>query len=396
MSFFETLSKEEKESYIKYLEIMGSLSRFFSENTSPYLDSRICENLFCKCLNAENLARKDCTADAKKGDVGIGIKTWMGSNLQKIAEFNKARPQYRHLTGLDKAKKIAQLRNDRIDITMRAYGLKSMIYHVTIREPGKIRILECPLDKIDIEHIRITSDTDTTLTFTDGINNYSFNNSKSVLMEHFDKLIEKARVDVNIINNPYPIIDGLLTNNIQNHQMAEAVSSAIIPTNEIKRNPFIYLRLYTYKSNKTHEKYVPDRSGLNQWNALGRKRDPNELYIPISAEDRKRSPGFFPDRDTPFSLKLPDGTFLSAKVCQENSKALMSNPNSTLGKWLLRDVFHIKENQLLTYSFLQNIDIDSVRIEKLGEKLYKIDFAKVDSYEEWMQGFRMDDPDDGD
>lgn len=46
MLFFETLKKEEREEYIKFLGIMGSLSRFFSENLSPYLDSRICENLF--------------------------------------------------------------------------------------------------------------------------------------------------------------------------------------------------------------------------------------------------------------------------------------------------------------------------------------------------------------
>lgn len=72
----------------------------------------------------------------------------------------------------------------------------------------------------------------------------------------------------------------------------------------------------------------------------------------------------------------------------------MSNPNKALGKWLLRDVFRIKENQLLTYSFLESINIDSVRIEKLSDLNYKIDFAKLDSYENWMQGFRMDDPDE--
>lgn len=392
MSFFETLKKEEKEEYLKFLGIMGSLSRFFSENLSPYLDSRICENLFCKCLHAENLAREDCTADAKKGDVGIGIKTWMGGNLQKIAEFNKARPQYSGLKGLDKAKKIAQLRNERIDVTMRAHGLKSMIYHVTFREPGKIRVLECPLERINVDKIKITSDTGATLSFTDGVNNYSFNNSKSVLMEHFDKLIEKASIDVNIIADPYPIIESLLSSSGGSTPIAKAVSIAFA-VNESK-NPFIYLRLYTYKNKKTYEKYVPERSGLNQWNALGRKRDPNEIYIPISAEDREKNKDFFPDRDTPFTLTLPDNTAISAKVCQENSKALMSNPNKALGKWLLRDVFRIKENQLLTYSFLESINIDSVRIEKLSDLNYKIDFAKLDSYENWMQGFRMDDPDE--
>lgn len=392
MSFFETLKKEEKEEYLKFLGIMGSLSRFFSENLSPYLDSRICENLFCKCLHAENLAREDCTADAKKGDVGIGIKTWMGGNLQKIAEFIKARPQYSGLKGLDKAKKIAQLRNERIDVTMRAHGLKSMIYHVTFREPGKIRVLECPLERINVDKIKITSDTGATLSFTDGVNNYSFNNSKSVLMEHFDKLIEKASIDVNIIADPYPIIESLLSSSGGSTPIAKAVSIAFA-VNESK-NPFIYLRLYTYKNKKTYEKYVPERSGLNQWNALGRKRDPNEIYIPISAEDREKNKDFFPDRDTPFTLILPDSTAISAKVCQENSKALMSNPNKALGKWLLRDVFRIKENQLLTYSFLESINIDSVRIEKLSDLNYKIDFAKLDSYENWMQGFRMDDPDE--
>lgn len=392
MPFFETLKKEEKEEYLKFLGIMGSLSRFFSENLSPYLDSRICENLFCKCLHAENLAREDCTADAKKGDVGIGIKTWMGGNLQKIAEFNKARPQYSGLKGLDKAKKIAQLRNERIDVTMRAHGLKSMIYHVTFREPGKIRVLECPLERINVDKIKITSDTGATLSFTDGVNNYSFNNSKSVLMEHFDKLIEKASIDVNIIADPYPIIESLLSSSGGSTPIAKAVSIAFA-VNESK-NPFIYLRLYTYKNKKTYEKYVPERSGLNQWNALGRKRDPNEIYIPISAEDREKNKDFFPDRDTPFTLILPDSTAISAKVCQENSKALMSNPNKALGKWLLRDVFRIKENQLLTYSFLESINIDSVRIEKLSDLNYKIDFAKLDSYENWMQGFRMDDPDE--
>ena len=133
MSLYDAMTIDEKQEYIKFLKLVGSLSRLFSENTSPYLDSRICENLFCRCFSAENLARQDCTADAKKGDVGIGIKTWVGNSQQKIAEFNKARKEYATLNGIDKVKKIAELRNERIDVTQRIHGLDHMIYHVTVR-----------------------------------------------------------------------------------------------------------------------------------------------------------------------------------------------------------------------------------------------------------------------
>lgn len=78
MQFYETLPETQKESYRKFIGIIGSLSRLFSENNSPYFDSRIAENIFCKCFKAENLARDDSTADAKIGSIGIGIKTWVG------------------------------------------------------------------------------------------------------------------------------------------------------------------------------------------------------------------------------------------------------------------------------------------------------------------------------
>ena len=61
----------------------------------------------------------------------------------------------------------------------------------------------------------------------------------------------------------------------------------------------------------------------------------------------KRFPRFFPPRDTPFDLILPDGKILNAKVCQDNSKALMTNPNLALGDWLLRNVLNLKEGSYL-------------------------------------------------
>ena len=33
--------------YFEMLSIMGSLSKLFSDNTTPYLDYRLAENIFC-------------------------------------------------------------------------------------------------------------------------------------------------------------------------------------------------------------------------------------------------------------------------------------------------------------------------------------------------------------
>ena len=124
-----------------------------------------------------------------------------------------------------------------------------------------------------------------------------------------------------------------------------------------------------------------EKSGLNQWNAGGRKRDYGEIYIPIPIQIHKNFPGYFPDRDTQFNLHVPTGEILNAKVCQENSKALMTNPNNALSDWLLRKVLKIKEGELLTYSKLKTIGIDSVRITKIDNNNFKIDFAKINSYD---------------
>jgi len=73
-----------------------------------------------------------------------------------------------------------------------------------------------------------------------------------------------------------------------------------------------------------------------------------------------------------------------AKLCQENSKALMTNPNKALSDWLLRKVLKLQEGELLTYDRLKLLGIDSVRITKIADDKYRIDFAKIDSFEEFV------------
>ena len=59
----------------------------------------------------------------------------------------------------------------------------------------------------------------------------------------------------------------------------------------------------------------------------------------------------------------------------------MTNPNKALSDWLLRKVLKLKEGEILTYERLMLIGIDSVRIIKIDNKNYKIDFAKINSFE---------------
>lgn len=59
----------------------------------------------------------------------------------------------------------------------------------------------------------------------------------------------------------------------------------------------------------------------------------------------------------------------------------MSQSNKELGKWVLRDVLKLKEGELLTYDKLQTIGIDSVRIDKISDSEFEINFAKIGSYE---------------
>ncbi|MGL4983034.1 MAG: hypothetical protein ACRC4W_09345, partial [Treponemataceae bacterium] len=122
----------------------------------------------------------------------------------------------------------------------------------------------------------------------------------------------------------------------------------------------IYLPLYSPLSGEVQEK-----SGLNQWNARGRLRDPNEVYIVVPKWIHKRYQNFFSDRDQIFTLVLPDKNNLQAKICQDAGKALMSNPNKDLGKWILRKVLQLKEGELVTYQKLEALGIDSVRIDKI-------------------------------
>lgn len=191
--------------YKNMLKIIGGLSRLFSTAKEPYLYYRAHENIFAKYFDVDNNARSDDSADAfnsEKG-IGIGLKTWVGQDNQKVAEFGRLRPNYEHLEGMELINAIARYRNTRIRTTMNVHGLKEMIYHIVKRVPNAMCIYEAAFDEIDISNITLDEKrgNKNSLYFSDGNHTYHFSRSKNTLYMNFDDMILLDQFNVDIFDD---------------------------------------------------------------------------------------------------------------------------------------------------------------------------------------------------
>ncbi|WP_422477177.1 hypothetical protein [Pleomorphochaeta sp. DL1XJH-081] len=388
--FFQYQSDEVKSAYISYLRGIASLSRLFSDSSSPYIPYRASENIFCLAFGAKNVSRTDCSADAMKIieeniNLGFGIKTFLEKNNQsfeKVAEFNKDLTEEKRKTMSPEAlvRHIAFLRNRRIESTCDLLGLNKLIYHCVVRNNGVIKIYEQNMDMIDLDQIVLELGS-RHLHFADGQNEYQLNLTKSTLLKRFSSMgRELFSFEAKILRNPYDLIRSLGT-----ETYVPEITIPPVMKRQIKRKATVYLPLYSPRD-VDNPKVFP-RSGLNQWNARGRSRHQDELYIPIPLWVHREFPEFFPDRDTPFELTLPNQNVLKAKVCQSDGKALMSDPNQALGHWLLRDVLRVKEGELVTYEDLIEIGIDTVEIVKHSDLSFEINFKKIGTYAMFAKKF---------
>ncbi len=362
-------NKLDLDHYLRDLQIVGSLSSLFSDSEIPLLHYRVTENLYCSSFDAENLARADVSADAKLHTYGVGIKTFIEGNrktFQKIAEFDTQIKLYQDLNPNDKIHKIAELRNRRLQFTKDVYGIKSMIYHCIVRNKKGFFLFEEDMFPIDLEHVELDEVKNHIYRFHDEFATYQFNETKSTLYKRFITDNYFASINVTILQDPMSELRKLKLTGAQ----AQISEILILP-------------LYTYKRG-TSVKIVPTASGLNQWNAKGRARHLDEVYIPYPAEIRAVFDSYFPDRNTPFDVLLPNGKSISMKICQSDGKALMSNPNKALGEWILREILKVPYGVLVTYEMLLEIGIDAVIFEKINGQ-YKLNFAEIGKFEEFSQ-----------
>ena len=378
MKSFAQIDIENNGNYLKLLAGISKLSGIFNEGNIPIINYRAIENIFCKSFDAYNLSRSDTAFDAKYKNLGIGLKTFMykgQNNTEKIAEFNSLSRQLNKLDGKDLAIKLSEFRNERIDLASRIYDISDSLYHIVARKENELLLFETDYDQINVSKIHSVKTTTASVVFEDNNNFYRFNRSKSTLFRKF-KVPETAyKLPIEIIEDPFKILLELFQNR----------SFDIKTKGFVKGVDYIVLPLY---GTKEKLKFVHEKSGLNQWNSKPRpnqsKRGFGEFYIPIPAIINHKYGTFFPSKDVAFNLEIPTGEIFNAKVCQENSKALMTNPNKAMSDWLLRKVLKLKEGELATIEKLDKLGIDSVVVTKLNVNQYKIDIMKTDSYSDFL------------
>lgn len=85
MSVWEQYTAEQREEYIKFLQVYGALSNLFRQKQGdliPYLDSKFQETVYAKIFESENVDIGNTPHDVLSvlggNRIGIGIKTWMG------------------------------------------------------------------------------------------------------------------------------------------------------------------------------------------------------------------------------------------------------------------------------------------------------------------------------
>jgi hypothetical protein len=385
--------------YETLLRAVASMSRLYSDSSKPYINPRFVEKLFVYTSTALDFSRRDMSFDAKTtSGAGVGIKTFVAPSFtsgktEKIAEFTRdaTRGQFKDLSQDELAYKVAELRNARVLSDARVYevDMGASFYHCLVRSANAAQIHEEPYSPIDLDKFKLTSGKTESGNpkFTDGQSSYTFSIAKNTLFKTFElaKYQNSARIPVSYIDD---IFEQLLLGSV-GPNLVDPRESIQIQEEPKEGLLSVVLPLYSTRTQKVEEK-----SGINQWNAGGRDREFGEAYIPHPKEVRKAFPNFFPPRDEPFTLRMPDGSEMSAKVCQADGKAIMSKPNKDLMGWLFKLIddspssseARLRNGVPYTMDDLIRVGKDSVRFTLVDEekRIYEMEPMAIGSFSDFM------------
>lgn len=374
------------------------------------------------------MSRKDNSFDAILGKAGVGVKTFGITNAhskksEKIAEFTTLASHgvFNGLTQEELARKTSEIRNARVKTDAAEYDIEidHSFYYCLLRTNEGAIIHEEPYSYINIDKLKpVDPNTFQEVDkFADGIgfpcfsddnNIYTYNTSKNVLFKKFD-----ISTGLNSSLIPLVIHDGIFDKllgwfeGLNTVSLEYSVKQKLPLYGEVNQLntgiDYVVLPLYSLSQSKSRSKItgknikvVAEKSGINQWNAAGRERKFGEAYIPIPIDIHHKHPNFFPSKNQSFNLKLPNGKTVSAKLCQDNSKALMSNPNHLICEWLFKSIDsnfsevefkkRFNDKKFYTYADLEMAGKDSVKVVKIDAHNYSIEFMPIGAFELFMSG----------
>lgn len=415
MSGLKHINDSKKYEY--YLKAVGSLSGLFSDNPTPLINYRTAEKLFNMQSGAKDVGRQDGSFDSKlqvsaNQSVGVGVKTFTtnspnDSSTEKIAEFSKPAfvKSLAVLAGKELALAVGEFRNMRVtsDALQLGIDLSDSYYHCLVRVPGAVVLHEEPYELVDLDNLYPTdargkaikdwsADLDGHVYFGDGINLYTFHRGKNVLQKRFNltKGFTSDPINIGILSNAFEKIAKVF-GVISLEDIVSEVGSVPVSNQHNTAKERVVLPLYSPGKLVVHES-----SGINSWNAAGRPRKFGEAYIPIPALVHKLVPEFFPPKDQKFTIALPNGGVISAKVCQQGSKALMSDPNTAICFWLYELIdgdiekakLRVETSTPYTYEDLVKIGKDAVAVSKsdtIGVD-YNLELVAIGEYESFIEG----------
>jgi hypothetical protein len=402
--------------YRDALTAVGRLSRLFSDSDLPFFHYRFVENLFVKATNGKNISRQDAVFDALVGEnygIAVGVKTFTVRknatySYEKVQEFTSlaGKGLIGKMRDKDLVVAISKERNRRINLESATFNIDpaKAIYHCLIRREGEAVVHEENYPSISIKNITpLTSKGkkisefakhSSNIHFYDGKNYYRYSRSKNVLLKRFE-----VKTGENWKAIPIKITEDVFSNLFENALEGSVtrdlrITGLFESPQETPGIDFVVLPLY---SSRGTTKEVPEKSGLNQWNAGGRLRKFGEAYISVPRSIHKNCPNFFPI-DSTFDLYLPNTKEpAKASLCQEGKKALMTNPNDELCKWIFKVIdpdfseamFRKLPNRApYRYFDLENAGYDSVRVTKSSNPDrpgYEIQFETIGAYEDFLE-----------
>jgi len=403
--------------YEHYLKAVGSLSGLFSDNPRPLINYRTAERLFNMQSGAKDVGRQDGSFDSRiisatGRTIGVGVKTFTAnsvtdSSTEKIAEFSK--PAFvktlATLSGKDLALAVGEFRNKRVtsDALQLGVDIANCYYHCVVRVPGALVLHEEPYELVKLTSLYPTdargkqvkdwpTGTDGHVYFGDGKNLYTFHRGKNVLQKRFNlaKGFTSSPIKIGILSDAFERIASAFSIGSL-AELASELGSVTVANPNKNTNSRVVLPLYSPGKMAVHAS-----SGINSWNAGGRPRKFGEAYVSIPALVHKIRPGFFPPRDQKFRLALPNGEVISAKVCQQGSKALMSDPNTAICFWLYELIdgdietakLRAKTGTPYTYDDLIKIGKDAVSVSKSSSEGidFDLELVSIGEYEAFVDG----------